>query len=66
MAVDERPLWVKNGSPAWTTECPVLSVEQKSILGGWTSEASQELPFSFATALAAAAVGVLSIVGFRG
>ena len=25
------PLWVTNGSPAWTTECPELGVEQTSF-----------------------------------
>ncbi|MCZ6586634.1 MAG: hypothetical protein O7B24_01650, partial [Alphaproteobacteria bacterium] len=30
----ESPLWVKNGSPAWASECPLLGVQRTSILGG--------------------------------
>ncbi len=35
-------LWVKTGSPAWASECPLLGVEQTSISGGWMSACSQE------------------------
>ncbi len=38
-------LRANNGSPAWTTECPVLGVEQKSISGDRMSVPSQEETF---------------------
>ncbi len=34
-------LWVKSGSPAWASECPLLGEEQTSISGRWMSAFSQ-------------------------
>ncbi len=39
------PLWVKSGSPAWASECPVLGVKQTSYSGGCMSPCSQERTF---------------------
>ncbi len=36
------PLWVKTGSPACASECLLLGVKQKSILGDWMSACSQK------------------------
>ncbi len=36
------PLWVKTGSPAWASECPLLGVKQTSISGDWMSAFSQK------------------------
>ena len=38
-------LWVKTGSPAWASECPVLGGKRKSNSGGWRSAFSQEPTF---------------------
>ncbi len=36
------PLWVKTGSPAWASECPLLGVEQTSISSDWMSACSHK------------------------
>ena len=44
----QRPqcrLRVKSGSPAWTSECPMLGVKRKSISGRWMSVPSQTRTF---------------------
>ncbi len=43
-------LRVKNGSPAWASECPLLGVKQTSISGDWRSVHSQELTSAQASA----------------
>ncbi len=36
------PLWVKSGSQAWASECPLLGVKQTSNWGAWMSAYSQK------------------------
>ena len=48
----ECPRWVKSGSPAWTTECPLLGEEQTSISSDWMSAYSRKETFEINEAAA--------------
>ncbi len=67
----EGLLWVKSGSPAWASECPLLGVRRKSISGDWMSACSHNRTSVEATPshrTCDSAIGGLcfpSIVGWR-